>query len=84
VFADALRTELGPVGQLTAMGLLAQAVIPRVRAELVDVVNGLKDESAAADVKTQQAILKLDAITSMLVKKFRPYFPKESGAKDTE
>jgi hypothetical protein len=84
VFADALSAELGPVGQLTALGLVAQAVVPRIRAELADVVSGLKDESAGPEARTQQAILKLDSITSMMLKKFRMHFPKESGTKVAE
>ena len=63
---------------------VSQAVIPRVRADLAEVVNVLKDESATAEARNQQAILKLEATAALLVKKFRLYFPKESGAKDTE
>jgi hypothetical protein len=81
VFGEALRAELGPVGELVALGLQAQVAIPRVRAELAEVIAVLKNESSDPQQRNAQAIIKLDAVTSMLVKRFRTHF---AGHKETE
>jgi transcriptional regulator with XRE-family HTH domain len=73
VFGDALRAELGPVGQLTALGLQAQVAVPRIRAEIAEVISGLKNESTHAEERIVGAIAKLEALTSIIVRQFRPH-----------
>ena len=84
IFRDALMAELGPVRQLTALGLLASTAVPRIRAEIADVAVGLKDESLPPEARIAEAVVKLDAIVAMLVKKFRPYFPKPTESERGE
>ncbi len=84
VFTNALMTDLGPARELTALGALAHVMIPRIRADVSAMVDGLKDESTDPQARITEAITKLDALSNLIVRKFQPYFPRTDKAREAE
>ncbi len=71
IFKDALIAELGTAGHFAHLGGVAYVVVPRIRDEVAQISSALKDESTAQEVKIEQAIKALDAISLTMTHKFR-------------
>jgi hypothetical protein len=80
VFSEAYMEEMGPAKTMMALGTLSYVLLPRIRAELAQVASDLRKQNVTPEARIEGAVLKLDSITSMIVKKYRPYFPKPEGA----
>jgi len=71
IFKDALIAELGTAGHLAHLGGIAYVVVPVIRDEMARISSTLKDENTGQEVRIEQAIKALDAITLTMAHKFR-------------
>jgi transcriptional regulator with XRE-family HTH domain len=71
IFKDALVAELGTAGHFAHLGGIAYVVVPGIRDEVGQISSALKDENTAQEVRIEQAIKALNAITATMAQKFR-------------
>lgn len=71
IFKDALIAELGTAGHFAHLGGIAYVVVPGIRDEVARISSTLKDENTAQEVRIEQAMKALDAMTATMAHKFR-------------
>lgn len=80
IFSDAATKDLEQINKWTQMGRLVERVLPVYRSNLRGIIDDLRNQSVDPEIRTTEAVEKLEIIESVMGRNFSRYFPKREAS----